>query len=124
MKIGKENIVGCLAAVEWYLGLDHAARRQDWDRQLGALRDALGGAPGVTVEVSWPGEAGEEVPRGMITLEAGKARLDRDSLIAALRDGDPRIAVGSTARGIAIYPATLRPGEMEIVARRIAELLR
>jgi L-seryl-tRNA(Ser) seleniumtransferase len=124
MKIGKENIIGCLAAVEWYLSLDHEARHGDWERQLRLLQEWLHGIRGVTAEIASPGEAGELVPWGMVLLEPGQARLDRDGLIAALRDGDPRIAVGGRPNGISIYPATLRPGEMEIIAHRLAELLR
>ncbi len=123
MKIGKENIVGLLAAVEWYLGLDHAGRRADWERQVSLLRERLQGIPGVTVEQAWPGEAGEDVPYGVVVLEPGKARLDRDALAIALKDGDPKIICGSGQKGISIYPATLKPGEMEIIADRLVELL-
>lgn len=124
MKIGKENMIGCLAAVEWYLSLDHEARRVEWEQQLRLLQETLAGSPGVSVELTWPGEAGESVPRGMVNLTSGQSRLDRDGLVAALRDGDPRIAVGVTANGICVYPATLQDGEMAIVAKRLAELLR
>jgi L-seryl-tRNA(Ser) seleniumtransferase len=123
MKIGKENMIGCLAAVEWYLSLDHEGRRTQWDRELRGLKDTLAGCPGVAVELAWPGEAGELVPRGLINLTPGQSRLDRDALVAALRDGDPRISVGATDTGICVYPATLQAGEMEIVAARLAELL-
>jgi D-glucosaminate-6-phosphate ammonia-lyase len=123
MKIGKENIVGLLAAVEWYLSLDHAGRRADWERQLSRLSDRLAGLPGVIVEQSWPGEAGEDVPWALVVLEPGASRLDRDALIATLNDGDPKIVVGSRPRGISVYPATLKPGEMEIIGERLVELL-
>jgi D-glucosaminate-6-phosphate ammonia-lyase len=124
MKIGKENIIGCLAAVEWYLRLDHPARHAAWERDLRTLQERLQYLPGVTFELSWPGEAGEHVPRGLVHLASNQARHDRDGLIAALRDGDPRIAVGGTPTGIAIYPATLQPGDMDAIAARLVELLR
>lgn len=124
MKIGKENIIGLLAAVEWYLNLDHESRRADWERQLSLLGDRLRGLPGVIMEPSWPGEAGEDVPWGIIRLEPGKSRLDSETLVAALRDGDPKIVVGSGPNGISVYPATLTSGEMEIIAERLGELLR
>jgi L-seryl-tRNA(Ser) seleniumtransferase len=123
MKIGKENIIGLLAAVERYLSLDHAAQKADWDRQLELLHDRLVALPGVSVQTAWPGEAGEFVPYGVITLDSAKTRLDQQSLVAALWDGEPRIAVGSGHYGISVYPATLQPGEMEIIASRLVELL-
>jgi L-seryl-tRNA(Ser) seleniumtransferase len=123
MKIGKENIVGLLAAVERYLSLDHAAQKADWDRQVQLLQDRLTGLPGVSVQTAWPGEAGEFVPYGVIRLEPGKSRLDQKALVAALWDGDPRIAVGSGRWGVSVYPATLADGEMEIIANRLVDLL-
>ena len=112
MKIGKENIVGLLAAVEWFLGLDHAGRRAEWERQLEHLRERLTGLPGVIVEHTWPGEAGEDVPWAFVTLESGKSRLDPDALVAALKDSDPKIMVGNGPRGVSVYPATLKPGSL------------
>jgi L-seryl-tRNA(Ser) seleniumtransferase len=123
MKIGKENIIGLLAAVERYLRLDHAAQGAEWGRQVEQVRQRLTGLPGVTVEAAWPGEAGEHVPYALVTLEAGKARYDCEGLVKALWDGDPRIAVGSHANRISVYPATLADGEMAIVAERLRELL-
>src|SRR5205814_1892361 len=49
MKIGKENMIGCLAAVEWYLSLDHEERRAGWERDLRLLQDQLRNRPGVSV---------------------------------------------------------------------------
>jgi L-seryl-tRNA(Ser) seleniumtransferase len=123
MKIGKENMIGCLAAVEWYLSLDHEARRAEWRQQLRRLPERLAGAPGVAVEVTAPGDTDTLIPSGLVHLTPGQARLDRDALVAALRDGDPRISVGAIADGIRISPAVLQPGDMEIVAERLAELL-
>jgi L-seryl-tRNA(Ser) seleniumtransferase len=123
MKIGKENIIGLLAAVEWYLSLDHAGRRASWERQLEGLAQHLKGLPGVSVENTWPGEAGEDVPWAIISLETGKARLDQEAFVNALKDGDPKIMVGSGTRGVSVYPATLKPGEMDIIAARMVELL-
>jgi len=122
MKIGKENIIGCLAALEWYLGLDHPARLADCERQVQHLRNALRGVPGVQVERSWPGEAGEPLPRALVSLEAS-ARYDRAGLIAALRSGTPSIFVDGAPTGVYVNPATLGAGELEIVAERMRELL-
>jgi D-glucosaminate-6-phosphate ammonia-lyase len=122
MKIGKENVVGALAALEWYLAQDHPARLADCERQVALVQSALAGARGVTVERSFPGEAGEPLPRALVRLGGG-ARLARDPLRRALRDGDPSIEVGVAPEGIYVNPATLQPGEMETVANRLAELL-
>ena len=124
MKIGKENIIGCLAAIERYVRLDHGAMKSEWERWLQLLQDQLAGLPGVSVELLWPGEAGELVPWGLIVVAPDIARHTPDSLAGALWDSDPRIAVGPTPRGVSVYPATMQSGEMELVAKRLVELLR
>jgi len=123
MKIGKENIIGCLAAIERYVRLDHGAMRAEWERSLKLLQDQLAGLPGVSVELLWPGEAGELVPWGLVVVEPGAARLTPDGLAGALWDSDPRIAVGPTPRGITVYPATMKAGEMATVTKRLVQLL-
>jgi uncharacterized pyridoxal phosphate-dependent enzyme len=123
MKIGKENIIGLLAAVEWYLGLDHPARQAEWEGWVHSFAERLSGLPGVTVERGFPGEAGEAVPYARVILEPGKARLEKDALVTALRQGDPSIVVGPGKKGVAVYTATLKPGEMAIIAERFVELL-
>jgi len=123
MKIGKENIVGALAAVEWYLSQDHDARLKDCERQVQHLAEVLAGCPGVVVRRAWPGEAGEPLPRALVELTAGESRLGRDALIAELRSGDPIIEVGRAPNGIYVNPATLGTGEMEYVARTLNTLL-
>ena len=123
MKIGKENIVGALAAVEWYLSQDHDARLEDCERQVRQLQEILAGLPGVIVQRAWPGEAGEPLPRGLVVLEHGRCRLDRNELRAALRAGDPIVEVELAPDGIYVNPATLHPTEMELVAHRLSDLL-
>lgn len=124
MKIGKENIVGLLAAIEWYLGLDHDGRQARWEREIRGLQERLAGLPGVRAEVRQQIESGDGIPRCVVRLDRETARLDRDGLVAALRDGNPRIAVGQSEGAISIYPATLEPGEIEIIGDRLVELLR
>ena len=47
MKVGKEEIVGLMAAVRWYLDLDHAALMQTYEDQVGWIVAAFSGAPHV-----------------------------------------------------------------------------
>ena len=122
-KVGKENIIGLLAAVEWYVGLDHSARQAEWDSWVQSFAQRVSGLTGVTVERGFPGEAGEFVPYARVILEPDKARLEKDALVAALRQGEPSIVVGSGKNGVSVYTATLKPGEMGQIAERFVELL-
>jgi L-seryl-tRNA(Ser) seleniumtransferase len=48
MKVGKEELVGLLTAVEWSLRRDEPALIADYERQVAYLIDRLQGIPGVT----------------------------------------------------------------------------
>jgi uncharacterized pyridoxal phosphate-dependent enzyme len=123
MKVGKEEMMGLLAAVEWCLEQDEAevlgryeATVQDW---IEGLRDI----PGVRVERGYPSEAGQPHARAVVHI-GPTAVTTRAALVAALWDGDPRIAVGEVEPdAVALNPQTLEPGEDEIVLRALRRLL-
>jgi uncharacterized pyridoxal phosphate-dependent enzyme len=123
MKVGKEEMLGLLAALEWMLAQDEEATLAGYEasvqRWLAGLRDI----PGVTVERGYPSEAGQPHSRAIVHI--GKdAPLARDQVVAALWDGDPRIAVSPIdADAIALNPQTLEPGEAEIVLQRLQAVL-
>jgi hypothetical protein len=115
--------MGLLAAVEWCLEQDEAevlgryeATVQDW---IEGLRDI----PGVRVERGYPSEAGQPHARAVVHI-GPTAVTTRAALVAALWDGDPRIAVGEVEPdAVALNPQTLEPGEDEIVLRALRRLL-
>ena len=122
MKVGKEELLGILAAVERYLALDHEARNRGFEETVRLWNDGLAGIPGVSARRDFPNEAGQPVPWTLVSLETAERR---DAVVAALRAGEPAIAVaqaGDTA--IHLNPMTLRPGEAEIVLTRLIEVLR
>src|SRR5439155_11803816 len=66
MKAGKEELAGMLAAVRWYLALDHAALMQQYESQVRFIIEACTGLPHVTARRSFPSEAGQPMPRAEI----------------------------------------------------------
>ena len=70
MKVGKEELCGCLAAVEWYVGLDHAALTGRFEAQVATVVERLAGRPGVTGRVEMPSEAGQPLPRALLRFDA------------------------------------------------------
>jgi L-seryl-tRNA(Ser) seleniumtransferase len=114
MKVGKEELVGLLTAIEWSLARDEPALLADYERQVAYLIERLQGLPGVTVERSWPSEAGQPMPRARVRL-GPEAALDRLALVQALRAGDPIIEVALAPDGIYVNPQTLQPGEIELI---------
>ncbi|HET8523528.1 MAG TPA: aminotransferase class V-fold PLP-dependent enzyme [Thermomicrobiales bacterium] len=125
MKVGKEELAGILAAVEWSLNQDEEATIGGYETTVQNWIAGLQGIPGVTVERSFPSEAGQPHARAIVHI-ASPSPWTRDDLIKALWDGYPRIAVGSSKsddNAIALNPQTLEPGEAEIVLERLRELL-
>lgn len=124
MKVGKEELLGVLAAVEWSLEQDEAALLAAYEAIVDRFLAGLRLVPGVTVERGYPSEAGQPHSRAIVRLGPG-ARLSCDALVAALWDMDPRIAVSKVSGdGIALNPQTLEPGEDQQVLAALQGLLR
>jgi uncharacterized pyridoxal phosphate-dependent enzyme len=125
MKVGKEELLGLLAAVEWTLEQDEAAMLVGYERMVDKWIAGLQGIAGVLVERGYPSEAGQPHGRAVVRVSATSG-WTRDRLIEALWDGDPRIAVGTYGvpdDAIALNPQTLEPGEDEKVLQALLALL-
>lgn len=125
MKVGKEEMVGLLAAVKRYLALDHEARASQDDEVVSGWCAALNQFVGVHAERSFPNEAGQPLPRAKVTIDPTKARHSRDAVVRQLEQGTPAITV-SQAGSDAFYlnPMTLADGEEQVVLDRLVEILR
>jgi L-seryl-tRNA(Ser) seleniumtransferase len=119
MKVGKEELMGCLAAVERYLALDHAARGRRFEQIVSGWIDRLAGIPGVTAVRDFPNEANQPVP----WIRVGFATAEiRKRIVASLRAGEPSVAVAEgPENSIRLNPMTLQDGEEQIVMRRLLE---
>jgi L-seryl-tRNA(Ser) seleniumtransferase len=124
MKVGKEEMLGLLAAVERYLNLDHAARERYCEDTVRGWCEALNALPGLAAERSYPNEAGQPLPRCCLTIDASQTGITRDALVDALLAGDPAIAVAPYRESeIQLNPMTLEPGEEVLVLSRLCEIL-
>lgn len=124
MKVGKEEMLGLLAAVELYLSQDHNARIAGFERTVQYWIDSLGHLPGVVAERVFPNEAGQPTPRLRLTLDPAQAGISGAELRQQLWEGNPRIAVAAFGTtGIYVTPDTLAPNEETIIVERIQALL-
>ena len=123
MKVGKEDLIGILSAVELSLAEDHAAIDR-FHEEVVASFVAWGAERGdVEVAREFPSEAGQPMPRARISF-LGDLAAQRDAVMADLLAGRPRIAVWPSADdGIYVNPQTMQPGEGEVIARRLTEIL-
>jgi L-seryl-tRNA(Ser) seleniumtransferase len=124
MKVGKEEIVGLLAAVKRYLALDHDAIMQAWEGQVAAVIAAFEGVPGVTARRSFPSEAGQPMPRAEIVFDEARLGITRDEILKRLRGGEPSIALAASGtNGVFVNPQTLEPGQEKIICGRLQEII-
>ncbi|GAA3086382.1 L-seryl-tRNA(Ser) seleniumtransferase [Kribbella aluminosa] len=120
MKVGKEELMGLLAAVEWTLAQDEPAILAGYEQIVDNWIVGLQGIPGMLVERGYPSEAGQPHSRAVLRLQ------NRDEVLKALWDGTPRISVGTHGLpddAIALNPQTLQPGEEHLVLEALLRVL-
>ena len=125
MKVGKESIVGVMAALEAWESRDHAGIREREASALHLWRHALLGLPGIAAHIV-PDPTENPLDRLEVAVHPDSG-FSAASLAAALAGGDPPVMVRDheTARGhFYLDPCNLHPGEAEIVAGRLVETLR
>jgi seryl-tRNA(Sec) selenium transferase len=121
MKVGKEEIMGLLAAVERYLKVDHDAEHLQLQGKVSYIIQALGKS-GVTGKQDVP-EIANHVPHAVLEWDEGEKRLTAQQVIKQLHEGDPPIAVSRRRQGgLRISVWLMRGEEHKVVARRLEEI--
>ena len=115
MKVGKEEIVALVVALERFVALDMDAEIARWNVKARWLADQLANIPGLDaryaentsgyadVDLSWN--------RDVIPLDQGQLRN-------LLREGNPKVIYDGTT----LRTRQLRDGEEQLVARRLREV--
>ena len=122
MKVGKEEIVGLLTAVELYVQRDHDAEWKRWEEQVAYVADALEDLSFVETGPV-PEEVFNHVPRVFVAFDERQVGKSRDDVMRELREGEPSIEILEIELGLTVSPNTLRAGEERVVARRLREIL-
>ncbi len=120
MKVGKEDILGLVAALRAYLCRDAAAERARQAAVIAAIRSRVGVLPGVELRVV-ADEAGRPIERLALAATPERAR----TLAAALAAGTPSIRTRNhhLAEGVALIdPRALTVTDAELIGARLAEL--
>jgi L-seryl-tRNA(Ser) seleniumtransferase len=124
MKVNKEEILGMMAAVEAYLKKDHQAEWRDWESRVKTVADSVGPITGVKTEQFVP-EISNHVPHLRITWDEGQVKITAEEVVKKLREGNPSIELRpGAAKGIEVAVWMMQPGEAQVVARRIREVLK
>ncbi|MFL5756381.1 MAG: hypothetical protein ACJ77N_08795, partial [Chloroflexota bacterium] len=123
MKVGKEDLVGILTAVEWFVGQDHVAVAARYRDAVAHIVDWGRGRADVEVMAEATGEAGQPTPRARIRVGPASP-LSRDALAVSLRATPPRIDLLLDGEDLLyVAPETLVPGEERLITRKLDALL-
>ena len=123
-KVGKEEIVGLLTAVELYLKRDHAADWKRWQAIIADWETELKSVEGIRVARAGPENAGN-VPYLSVDWDQRAKGFTHEEYLRRLREGRPRIELWETRdRGLCLTPFMLEPGEEKIVIRRMCEVFK
>src|SRR6202140_2422799 len=135
MKVAKEEIVGLVAAVDWFLKQDDAAIEAQCRQRADRIAKHLSAIPTVQTQVFIP-EVANHVPHLLITYDQNRIKITGAEVMQKIREGKPRIGlIPSTgdprasrgwpggANTIVVGVWMLQPGEDTIVAQRLHDVL-
>lgn len=135
MKVGKEEIIGLVAAVDWFLSQDDAAMEAEHRKRAALIAERVQTIPGVEAKIFVPAVA-NHVPHLLITYDMNRIKLTATEVMQRMREGNPRIELNPATGGgpasaglpggsnaIVVGVWMLQPGEDQIVARRLQEVL-
>ena len=128
-KVGREETLGMLAAVETWVKMDHAAREKNWMTWVNAIAKRVSGIGSIKTTIREPEGINNRSASLNISWDPEKLHLSSAELIQELISSKPRITVGggrSTDPGMAsisINASQMQPGQDKIVGDKIFELL-
>jgi D-glucosaminate-6-phosphate ammonia-lyase len=133
LKVGKEEIMGMLAAVEMWPKRDHDAEWKNWEAWLDHIATSVKRIDGVTTKVADASEGlSNRSPELTIQWDGARLGITGQELSKLVLDTEPRIVLagarGSRERGdmassVSIVPYMMMPGDDKIVAERIYAVL-
>jgi uncharacterized pyridoxal phosphate-dependent enzyme len=124
-KVGKEEIVGMVKALELFLNEDHDALAKEWQARLERISGEIAKVPGVSTSFFTP-DIANHVPHMQITWDAARISLTPREASKLLRGSKPSIAIGEGEGrpGLGMNSFMLQPGEDKIVAEQLSRILR
>ena len=135
MKVAKEQIVGMVAAVDWFLSQTDAGMESEFRKRAERIAAQLKSIPTLESNIAIPNVAANVVPHLLLRYDPHRVKISPLDVAAELRRGNPSIELHpgtgrKPAAGLLTDENTivvgvwmLEPGEDLIVARRLREVL-
>jgi seryl-tRNA(Sec) selenium transferase len=135
-KVGREEMLGMLAAVEAWVKRDHAGEWKTWLGWLDTIARRMRTVDGVATAVREPTDLSNKSPSLVISWDSSRLHVTGEELAEELARTAPRIALGAgigggrgnEARppgttGVTVTAWQMQPGEDKIVADRLHAVL-
>ena len=128
-KVGKEEHVGMLAAVETWVKRNHAEEEKQWIAWLETISKKINTIKGVTTKITEPQGVDNRSARLSISWDPLVLNLTGEEAVEDLGNNKPRIVLtGRTNQregtaSVSISAHMMQPGDDKIVAERIYNLL-
>ncbi len=123
-KVGKEEMIGLLTALEEYLERDHDADLRQWRGYVESIASDLNDIATVKAEVYVPGPGAHPIPYLRVKWDENRLNLKYAECGKRLREGDPSIEVNAGSDGLNLASYNLYPGEERIVGLHLRAMLR
>ena len=135
LKVAKEEIVGLVAAVDWFLAQDDAAMEAEYRQRAERIAGQLKSIPTVQTQIFVPPVA-NHVPHLLVTYDQSRVKITGVEVMEKMRQGTPRIELNPGTGGppasaglpggsntIVVGVWMMQPGEELVVAKRLREVL-
>jgi uncharacterized pyridoxal phosphate-dependent enzyme len=147
MKVGKEEVIGCLTAIETWLNTDSRKLYDEWNARVDRIAKLVETVPGVQTEIYIPDD-GNRYPTLRVSWDQQAWSFGTTDCVQKLREGDPVIEVlgvdnpslvSAVQEGIEkpkpnakeikkqnhieLVSMTIQPGEEMIVGDRLRSIL-
>ena len=135
LKVAKEEIVGLVAAIDWFLAQDDAAMQAEYQKRADLIAAKLKTLPTVQTQTFVPPVA-NHVPHLVISYDQSKIKISAADVMKQCRAGKPRIELNPSTGGapasaglpggsnvIVVGVWMLQPGEDAVVANRLYDVL-
>jgi uncharacterized pyridoxal phosphate-dependent enzyme len=130
MKVGKEEAIGMLMAVEMWVRRDHDAEWKRWTSWLEHVARRVSSIDGVTTSIIQPVGLSNRMPSLKVWWDRKRFGLSGEAVVRTLFDSDPRVSVfparneaDASQTGVTVNPYMMAAGEEKIVADRLYALL-
>jgi D-glucosaminate-6-phosphate ammonia-lyase len=128
-KVGKEEMLGMLAAVEAWVKRDHVEKMRIWRSYLDNISRQVSIINGVKCTIQEPKDLSNHSPSLVISWDPEKLFINGQEVAEDLATKQQRIAVHSNYMdesgntSITISSGQMQPGNDAVVAKRIADIL-